>query len=100
MVDDIVKAWRDPYFREVEARVAAVTPHPAGEISGLELETIVGGEDEESILTFWGTCCQSLTCPTTTGGETCVETCGWCQTFDSRDSFCCCPTTNNPDWCI
>lgn len=99
MVEDIVKAWRDPYFREVEARADAVRPHPAGEIGQLELESVVGGSEEDAtILTLW--CCTYFTCPTSTGPECEYTVGGFCVTMNSWDQMCCCQSTSDPFYCF
>lgn len=94
MMNDVVKAWRDPYFREVEAVAQAVTPHPSGDISQVVLEDIVGGDDD-TFLTLL--CCpntqQTTTCPSDTWQ-------GWCETMQSNLRRCCCPDTSDPFWCI
>jgi mersacidin/lichenicidin family type 2 lantibiotic len=92
MVEDIVKAWRDPYFRDVEARADAVKPHPAGEINQVDLESVVGGSEEETFLSLscW------ITCP---DPATNIEP--TCPTLNSWNSNCCCGyDTTDPFYCI
>jgi len=79
MNDDLVKAWRDPYFREVEAPAAAVMPHPSGELHRAALEDTVGGTGDGTFFCWsgWGTC------PDDTYQAFCV-------TLQSGDVRCCC----------
>jgi hypothetical protein len=87
MNDAIVKAWRDPYFREREAPAAAVLPHPSGEVARTALDQTYGGSDDGSFLI-----CPSswFICPSPTATDP------FCQTLDTYSFNCCCTTAGGP----